>query len=73
MRSIRDVTELFNEAGHTVSASTVYAIQAQRDDRAAGRPNSRAIAPLPAWAQFEAVGKRGEREQRSQLPDAKQG
>ena len=63
----------FNAAGHVISASTVYAIQAQRDDRTAGRPNNRTIAPLPPWARFYAIGKRGEREQRSQLPDVKQG
>jgi hypothetical protein len=63
----------FNAAGHMISASTVYFIQAQRDDCAAGRPSKRNIAPLPSWAQFHAVGKRGEREQRSQLPDVKQG
>ena len=64
---------MFNAAGHVISASSVYAIQAQRDDRASGRPNNRTIAPLPPWAQFHAVGKRGGREQRSQLPDVKQG
>ena len=73
VRSIREVTMSFNAAGHMISASTVYAIQAQRDDHAAGRPSKRNIAPLPSWAQFHAVGKRGEREQRSHLPDAKQG
>ncbi len=73
VRSIREVTALFNQAGHTISASTVHAIQAQRDDCEAGRPNSRTIASLPSWAQFHAVGKRGEREQRSQLPDIHQG
>ena len=46
----------------TISASTVYAIQSQRDDREVGRPNARKIRPLPAWANFEAVGVRGERE-----------
>ena len=64
---------MFNAAGHTISASTVYAIQAHRDDREAGRPSNRTIAPLPSWAQFHAVGNRGEREQRSQLPDVKVG
>ena len=44
------------------SASTVHAIQSQRDDREVGRPNARKIRPLPAWANFEAVGVRGERE-----------
>ena len=34
---------MFNENGVQVSASTVHAIQAQRDDRAMGRPNARAI------------------------------
>ena len=62
VRSIREVTRLFNEAGLTTSASTVYAIQSQRDDRDMGRPNTRKIRPLPAWANFEAVGMRGERE-----------
>ena len=62
VRSIREVTRLFNEAGLTISASTVYAIQSQRDDRDMGRPNTRKIRPLPAWANFEAVGMRGERE-----------
>ena len=61
----------FNAAGHTISASTVYTIQAQRDDREAGRLNNRAIAPLPPWAQFHAVGKRGERELQSQATDVK--
>ena len=51
---------MFNENGVQVSASTVHAIQAQRDDRAMGRPNARAIRPLPKWAQFRAVGKRGD-------------
>ena len=32
MRSIREVTRLFNQAGLTISASTVHAIQSQRDD-----------------------------------------
>ena len=59
----------FNAAGHVISASTVYAIQAQRDDRAAGRPNNRTMTPLPTWARFHAVGNRGEREQRSQPLD----
>jgi len=40
----------------------VYAIQSQRDDRDMGRPNTRKIRPLPAWANFKAVGVRGERE-----------
>ena len=52
---------MFNENGVQVSAPTVHAIQAQRDDRAMGRPNARAIRPLPKWAQFRAVGVRGER------------
>ena len=52
---------MFNENGVQVSASTVHAIQAQRDGRAMGRPNARAIRPLPKWAQFRAVGVRGER------------
>ena len=34
--------------------AAVHAIQAQRDDRAMGRPNARAIRPLPKWAQFRA-------------------
>jgi hypothetical protein len=46
VRSIREVTMLLNAAGHTISSSTVHAVQAQRDDRAAGRPNNRTIAPL---------------------------
>ena len=62
VRSIREVTRLFNKAGLTISASTVHAIQSQRDDREVGRPNARKIRPLPAWANFEAVGVRGERE-----------
>ena len=62
VRSIREVTRLFNKAGLTISASTVHAIQSQRDDREMGRPNTRKIRPLPAWANFEAVGMRGERE-----------
>ena len=61
VKSIREVTQMFNENGVQVSASTVHAIQAQRDDRAMGRPNTRAIRPLPKWAQFRAVGVRGER------------
>ena len=36
-----EVTRLFNEAGLTISASTVHAIQSQRDDREVGRPNAR--------------------------------
>ena len=53
VRSIREVTRLFNEAGLTISASTVHAIQSQRDDREAGRPNARKIRPrLPEWATF---------------------
>lgn len=44
-----------------VSHSEVYHIQAQRDDREVGRPNTRAIRPLPKQAQFGAVRKRGER------------
>ena len=64
VRSIREVTRLFNEAGLTISASTVHAIQSQRDDREVGRPNARKIRPLPAWANFEAVGMRGERDAR---------
>ena len=36
--------------------------QSQRDDRDAGRPIARKIRPLPAWANFEAVGVRGERD-----------
>ena len=35
--------------------------QVQRDDREAGRPNTRAIRPLPKQAQFKPTGKRGER------------
>ena len=61
VRSIREVTTFFNQAGHTVSESTVYAIQVQRDDRNAGRPNTRTIAPLPSWVGFSTVGNRGER------------
>ena len=41
--------------------SKVYNIQVQRDDREAGRINTRAIRPLPKQAQFKPVGKRGER------------
>eukprot|EP01046_Picozoa_sp_COSAG06_P017646 COSAG06_NODE_1206_length_10270_cov_8.055255_9_plen_97_part_00 len=59
--TIREVTRLFNEAGLTISASTVHAIQSQRDDREVGRPNARKIRPLPEWATFQAVGVRGER------------
>ena len=61
VRSIREVTEIFNEHGIRVSHSKVYHIQAQRDDLEAGRPITRAIRPLPKWTQFRAVGKRGER------------
>ena len=61
IRSIREVTRLFNEAGVTISASTVHAIQSQRDDLEAGRPVTRRIQPLPTWVKFEAVGVRGER------------
>jgi hypothetical protein len=38
------------------------AIQSQRDDREVGWPVTRKIRPLPAWANFKAVGVRGERE-----------
>ena len=71
VRSIREVAMSFNAGGRVISASTVYAIQAQlqRDDRAAGRPNNRTMTPLPTWARFHAVGNRGEREQRSQPLD----
>ena len=62
VRSIREVTQLFNRAGLTISASTVHAIQSQRDDREMGRPNTRKIHPLPVWATFQAVGVRGERD-----------
>ena len=62
VRSIREVTRLFNEAGLTINASTVHAIQSQRDDREVGRPNARKIQPLPEWATFQAVGVRGERD-----------
>ena len=62
VRSIREVTRLFNEAGLSISASTVHAIQSQRDDREMERPNTRKIRPLPEWATFQAVGMRGERE-----------
>ena len=58
VKSIREVTQMFNENGVQVSASTVHAIQAQRDDRAMGRPNARAIRPLPKWAQFRVGGVR---------------
>ena len=54
-------TDVDNENWVQASASTLHAIQAQRDDRAMGRPNTRAIRPLPKWTQFRAVGKRGER------------
>ena len=43
-RSIREVTRLFNEAGLTISASTVYAIQSQRDDRDRGE------STIPVWS-----------------------
>eukprot|EP01043_Picozoa_sp_COSAG02_P018547 COSAG02_NODE_869_length_16359_cov_49.339176_1_plen_93_part_00 len=55
VRSIRKVTTFFNQAGHTISESTVYALQVQRDDRNAGRPNTRTIAPLPSWVGFSTV------------------
>ena len=61
VRSIREVTRIFNDAGLTISASTVHAIQSQRDDHEARRPVKRKIRPLPTWAKFEAVGMRGER------------
>ena len=62
VRSIREVTRLFNEAGLPISASTVYAIQSQRDDQEVGRPVTRKIRPLPEWATFRPVGVRGERD-----------
>ena len=43
----REVSQLFNRAGLTISASTVHAIQSQRDDREMGRPATRKIRPLP--------------------------
>ena len=61
VKSIREVTRIFNEHGIQVSHSKVYQIQAQRDDIEAGRPNARVIRPLPKQAQFRAVGVRGER------------
>ena len=61
VKSIREVTRIFNEHGFQVSHSKVYQIQVQRDDLEAGRPNTRVIRPLPEQAQFYAVGKRGER------------
>ena len=61
VRSIREVTQIFNEHGIQVSHSKVYHIQAQRDDFEAGRPNTRVIRQLPKQAQFRAVGVRGER------------
>ena len=61
VRSIREVTQIFNEHGIQVSHSKVYHIQAQRDDFEAGRPNTRVIRPLPKQAQFHAIGERGER------------
>ena len=61
VRSIREVTQIFNEHGIQVSHSKVYHIQVQRDDLQAGRPNTRVIRSLPKQAQFLAVGKRGER------------
>ena len=62
VRSIREVTRLFNEAGLPISASTVYAIQSQRDDQEVGRPITRKIRPLSEWATFRPVGVRGERD-----------
>ena len=62
VRSIREVTRLFNQAGLPISASTVHAIQSQRDDREMERPNTRKIRPLPEWATFRPVGVRGERD-----------
>eukprot|EP01043_Picozoa_sp_COSAG02_P036894 COSAG02_NODE_2734_length_8135_cov_185.067446_2_plen_54_part_00 len=38
-------TVIFNEHGIQVSHSKVYNIQVQRDDREAGRPNTRACPP----------------------------
>ena len=61
VKSIREVTRIFNDHGIQVSHSKVYNIQVQRDDREAGRINTRAIRPLPKQAQFKPVGKRGER------------
>ena len=61
VKSIRAVTQIFNEHGIQVSHSKVYNIQVKRDDREAGRINTRAIRPLPKQAQFKPVGKRGER------------
>ena len=46
VKSIREVTRIFNEHGIQVSHSKVYQIQAQRDDIEAGRPNARVIRPL---------------------------
>ena len=59
--SVLDNAQAVNH-GLTISASTVHAHQSQRDDREVGRPNARKIRPLPAWANFEAVGVRGERD-----------
>ena len=61
VKSIREVTRIFNKHGIQVSHSKVYQIQVQRDDLEAGRPNTRVIRPLPKQAQFRAVGVRGER------------
>ena len=60
VKSIREVTQIFNEHGIQVSHSKVYHIQVHRDDRQAGRPNTRAIRPLSEQVHFRAVGKRGE-------------
>ena len=60
-RRRRSNEQIFNEHGIQVSHSKVYNIQVQRDDREAGRPNTRAIRLLPKQAQFKPAGKRGER------------
>ena len=61
-KSIHEITRIFNEHGIQVTShSKGYNIQVQRDDREAGRINTRAIRPLPKQAQFKPVGKRGER------------
>ena len=61
VKSIREVTRIFNDHGIQVSHSKVYNIQVKRDDHEAGRINTCAIRPLPKQAQFKPVGKRGER------------
>ena len=62
VRSVREIALLLQSAGVQVSASKVHAMLAQADDRAAGRPVTRRIRPLPAFVSFRAVGTIGERE-----------